>query len=306
MTYHHTELNINSCGQGNCSGKDANVQKPLRMPAWLRRPLTSNKQFFSTSQLIDDLELFTVCKEANCPNRQECYSSGTATFLILGETCTRNCRFCNIHPGKTLPLDPQEPQRVAKAAQTLGLKHVVITSVTRDDLPDGGAGHFAAVIGAVRGALPQSTIEVLIPDFQGSEEALHKVIAARPDVINHNIETHYALYSAVRPQADYRQSLELLRRVHVSGNIVKSGLMVGLGETDEQVYEVIRDLHTAGCSIITVGQYLPPSKEHHKLDRYVTPQQFEEYAAYGKSLGVKHMFSAPLVRSSYHAGNFVK
>lgn len=295
-----------SCS-GSCGSSihaDCNP-KQLRMPSWLRRPLTANKQFFSTARLIDDLELFTVCKEANCPNRQECYSTGTATFLILGETCTRNCRFCNIHPGTVLPPDPQEPERVAKAAQKLGLKHVVITSVTRDDLPDGGAGHFAATIEAVRAVLPNSTIEVLIPDFQGNEAALQKVIAVKPDIINHNIETHYALYSKVRPQADYAQSLELLQRVYASGNVAKSGLMVGLGESDEQVFEVIRDLHKAGCSIITVGQYLPPSREHHALDRYVTPEQFEEYANYGKSLGVKHIFSAPLVRSSYHAKNFV-
>lgn len=287
----------------NCSSDTPS--QPLRMPAWLRRPLTSNKNFFSTTKLMNDLELFTVCKEANCPNKQECFSSGTATFLILGETCTRNCRFCNIHPGKALAPDQDEPARVAKAAKTLNLKHVVITSVTRDDLEDGGAEHFAKTIYAVREALPESTVEVLIPDFQGNEQALNTVIAAKPDIINHNIETHYALYSQVRPQANYEQSLELLRRVHKSGNIAKSGLMVGLGESDGQVQEVIRDLHNAGCSIITVGQYLPPSKEHHRLDRYVTPEQFEEYAKYAKSLGVKHVFSAPLVRSSYHAKDFV-
>lgn len=287
----------------NCSSDTPS--QTLRMPAWLRRPLTSNKNFFSTTKLMNDLELFTVCKEANCPNKQECFSSGTATFLILGETCTRNCRFCNIHPGKALAPDQDEPARVAKAAKTLNLKHVVITSVTRDDLEDGGAEHFAKTISAVREALPESTVEVLIPDFQGNEQALNTVIAAKPDIINHNIETHYALYSQVRPQANYEQSLELLRRVHKSGNIAKSGLMVGLGESDEQVQEVIRDLHNAGCSIITVGQYLPPSKEHHRLDRYVTPEQFEEYAKYAKSLGVKHVFSAPLVRSSYHAKDFV-
>ena len=278
----------------------------MRMPPWLRRPLASDKRFFSTTGLVDDLGLFTVCKAANCPNRQECYSAGTATFLILGETCTRNCRFCNIHPGQTAAPSPDEPERVAKAARTLGLRHIVITSVTRDDLEDGGAGHFARTITAVRMALPQSSIEVLIPDFQGNEQALRTVMDAAPHVINHNVETHPALYSRVRPQARYEQSLELLRRVHAAGGTATSGLMVGLGETDDQVREVIRDLHAAGCSIITIGQYLPPSKEHHPLDRYVTPEQFEAYADYGKSLGVRHVFSAPLVRSSYQAGSFVQ
>ena len=278
----------------------------MRMPPWLRRPLASDKRFFSTTGLVDDLGLFTVCKAANCPNRQECYSAGTATFLILGETCTRNCRFCNIHPGQTAPPSLDEPERVAKAALALGLRHIVITSVTRDDLEYGGAGHFARTIAAVRQALPQGSIEVLIPDFQGNEQALRTVMDAAPHVINHNVETHPALYSKVRPQARYEQSLELLRRVHAAGGTAKSGLMVGLGETDDQVREVIRDLHAAGCSIITIGQYLPPSKEHHPLDRYVTPEQFDAYAAYGTSLGVRHVFSAPLVRSSYQAGSFVQ
>ena len=193
---------------------------------------------------------------------------------------------------------------MAQAAATLGLKHVVVTSVTRDDLADGGSAHFAAVIEALRQALPQGSVEVLIPDFQGNADALRTVMDAKPHIINHNVETHPALYAQVRPQADYVQSLELLRRVNDCGMTAKSGLMVGLGETDAQVLEVIKDLHTVGCSIITIGQYLPPTKQHHKLDRYVTPEQFEQYAAYGKSLGVRHVFSGPLVRSSYHAANF--
>ena len=277
---------------------------PLRKPAWLRRPLASDRRFFTTSSLLNAQGLSTVCKEANCPNRQECFSSGTATFLILGETCTRNCRFCNIHPGQTSAPDPTEPQRVARAAVTLELKHVVVTSVTRDDLADGGSAQFASVITALRQALPDSSVEVLIPDFQGNADALRTVMDAKPHIINHNVETHPALYAQVRPQADYEQSLELLRRVNDCGMTAKSGLMVGLGETDAQVLEVIRDLHAAGCSIVTIGQYLPPTSQHHKLDRYVTPEQFDEYAAYGKSLGLRHVFSGPLVRSSYHAANF--
>lgn len=290
--------------QPDSSDNSGSASAPLRKPAWLRRPLASDKRFFTTSALLNEQGLSTVCKEANCPNRQECFSSGTATFLILGETCTRNCRFCNIHPGQTSAPDPTEPQRVAQAAVTLGLRHVVVTSVTRDDLEDGGSAQFASVITALRQALPDSSVEVLIPDFQGNADALRTVMDAKPHIINHNVETHPALYAQVRPQADYEQSLELLRRVNDCGMTAKSGLMVGLGETDAQVLEVLRDLHTVGCSIVTIGQYLPPTSQHHKLDRYVTPEQFDEYAAYGKSLGLRHVFSGPLVRSSYHAANF--
>lgn len=290
--------------QPDSSDNSASANAPLRKPAWLRRPLASDRRFFTTSALLNEQGLSTVCKEANCPNRQECFSSGTATFLILGETCTRNCRFCNIHPGQTSAPDPTEPQRVAQAAVTLALRHVVVTSVTRDDLEDGGSAQFASVITALRQALPDSSVEVLIPDFQGNADALRTVMDAKPHIINHNVETHPALYAQVRPQADYEQSLELLRRVNDCGMTAKSGLMVGLGETDAQVLEVLRDLRTVGCSIVTIGQYLPPTSQHHKLDRYVTPEQFEEYAAYGKSLGLRHVFSGPLVRSSYHAANF--
>ncbi len=290
--------------QPDPSDNSGSANAPLRKPAWLRRPLASDRRFFTTSALLSEQGLSTVCKEANCPNRQECFSSGTATFLILGETCTRNCRFCNIHPGQTSAPDPTEPQRVAQAAVTLGLRHVVVTSVTRDDLADGGSAQFASVITALRQALPDSSVEVLIPDFQGNADALRTVMDAEPHIINHNVETHPALYAQVRPQADYEQSLELLRRVNDCGMTAKSGLMVGLGETDAQVLEVIKDLHTVGCSIVTIGQYLPPTSQHHKLDRYVTPEQFDEYAAYGKALGLRHVFSGPLVRSSYHAANF--
>lgn len=290
--------------QPDSSDNSGSANAPLRKPAWLRRPLASDRRFFTTSALLNEQGLSTVCKEANCPNRQECFSSGTATFLILGETCTRNCRFCNIHPGQTSAPDPTELQRVAQAAVTLALRHVVVTSVTRDDLEDGGSAQFALVITALRQALPDSSVEVLIPDFQGNADALRTVMDAKPHIINHNVETHPALYAQVRPQADYEQSLELLRRVNDCGMTAKSGLMVGLGETDAQVLEVLRDLRTVGCSIVTIGQYLPPTSQHHKLDRYVTPEQFEEYAAYGKSLGLRHVFSGPLVRSSYHAANF--
>lgn len=273
----------------------------LRIPAWLRRPLPTAKTFSDTRGLLDGLHLHTVCKGAKCPNMHECFSSGTATFLIMGPTCTRNCRFCNIGNERPGPLDRDEPERLAKAAKELGLRHVVITSVTRDDLPDGGATHFAATIRAVKDALPEATVEVLIPDFQGNERALAIAMEAEPLVINHNVETHPALYPTVRPQADYAQSLELLRRVADSGRIAKSGFMVGVGETDEQVREILRDLKAAGCKLVTIGQYMRPSREHLSVKRYVHPDVFEEYAVYGRSLGIAHVFSAPLVRSSYMA-----
>lgn len=276
---------------------------PLRLPAWLRRPLPAGPEFSRTRGLVEGLGLSTVCKGAKCPNMHECFSAGTATFLILGDTCTRNCAFCNIAPGSPGAPDPTEPERVAEAARALGLSYVVITSVTRDDLPDGGAGHFAATVRAVRAALPESEVEVLIPDFQGAEEALAAVAAAGPAVINHNVETHPDLYPSVRPQADYGQSLTLLRRVAARGVVAKSGFMVGLGETEEQVRELLRDLKGAGCSMITIGQYMRPSKAHPPVARYVTPEEFAAYAAWGREMGIPHVFSAPLVRSSYRAGN---
>ncbi len=282
-------------------GDASSSEHPLRLPPWLRRPLPAARAFFGTKDLMSDLKLATVCQAAKCPNIHECFSCGTATFMIMGATCTRNCAFCNIEPGTPGPLDPTEPSRVAKAAATLGLAHVVVTSVTRDDLPDGGSAHFAATIEAVRSALPESTIEVLIPDFKGNAKALERVIAARPDVVNHNVETHPALYRRVRPQADYRQSLELLRRVRATGMPAKSGFMVGIGETDDQVREVIVDLKKAGCGIVTIGQYMRPGKLHPPVERYVHPDVFKSYAAFGRELGIAHVFSAPLVRSSYQA-----
>ena len=274
---------------------------PLRLPPWLKRPLPTTRTFSQTRSLVEGLKLATVCKGAKCPNIHECFSAGTATFMILGECCTRNCAFCNIEPGLPGPPDPGEADRVAKAAAELGLRHVVITSVTRDDLPDGGAGHFAAVMQAVRRLLPDSSIEVLIPDFKGSQPALDTVMRARPHIINHNVETHPALYDRIRPQADYGQSLELLRRVHAGGITAKSGFMVGLGENDAQVRELLRDLKAAGCNMVTIGQYMRPSKAHPPVNRYVHPDTFAEYARWGKEEGIPHVFSAPLVRSSYQA-----
>ena len=277
----------------------------LRIPPWLRTRLPSNPAFAGTDRLVEGLGLHTVCRNAKCPNMFECYSQGTATFLILGHVCTRNCAFCNITPGLPEPLDLDEPRRVGQAAKTLGLKHVVITSVTRDDLPDGGSAHFAAVIHAVREACKDGapSIEVLIPDFKGSLAALQAVLDAAPEIINHNVETPPAHYSRIRPQADYAQSLELLRRVRQAGGVPKSGLMVGLGETDEEVRGVLKDLADAGCRIATVGQYMRPSRNHPPVLRYVHPDVFEQYALWGREAGLEFVFSAPLVRSSYNAAH---
>lgn len=254
--------------------------------------------------MVESLGLHTVCRGAKCPNMFECYSQGTATFLIMGHVCTRNCAFCNIAPGLPEILDADEPGRVAKAAVSLGLRHVVITSVTRDDLPDGGAGHFAATVRVVREAYGDEppSIEVLIPDFRGSRPALQTVLDAAPEIINHNVETPPSHYARIRPQADYAQSLELLRRVRQAGGVPKSGLMVGLGETDDEVRRVLADLAGAGCRIATVGQYMRPSRNHPSVERYVHPDVFEQYAVWGREAGLEYVFSAPLVRSSYNAG----
>jgi len=284
----------------------ANPSKPCsRLPEWLRIKLPRDPSFARTRDLVADLGLNTVCQGARCPNICECFARSTATFLILGRSCTRACAFCNIGPGRVEPVDPGEPARVAEAAKRLGLTHAVVTSVTRDDLPDGGAAHFAATIRALRQARPQATVEVLIPDFRGSEAALRLVLDARPDVLNHNVETVPGLYPRIRPQADYAQSLTLLARAAAAGLPAKSGLMVGLGETVAEVHQVIRDLHAQGVTIVTIGQYLRPSKAHPEPARYVHPDEFAALAEFGRSLGVPHMFCAPLVRSSYHAGEFV-
>ncbi len=282
-------------------------EKPLRIPPWLRIKLPKSENFSCTSGLIEDLDLNTVCQSAKCPNKWECFSKNVATFLIMGRICTRNCAFCNITSGEMLPLDADEPARVAEAAKRLELKHVVITSVTRDDLPDGGSAHFAATIKAVHEVMPNCTIEVLTPDFQGDEQALRTVLDAKPNVINHNLETVPDLYDEIRPQADYQQSLDfLINAKRIAPEIpTKSGIMVGLGETDDQIMTVLDDLAAINCDIVTIGQYMQPSRQHPMVKRYVEPEVFETYAEEGKKRGIKHMFSAPLVRSSYNADKFV-
>lgn len=271
-----------------------------RKPEWLKKRVDPVAEA-QMEALLRSLSLHTVCEGANCPNRSECFKSKTATFMILGDVCTRNCRFCVVAKGAPQPLDPEEPQRVALAAEKLGLRHIVVTSVTRDDLPDGGAAHFARTVEALQTQLPQSTIEVLIPDFQGSESALQTVIASRPDIINHNVETVPSLYPIVRPQAVYLRSLELLRRVKQAGLCSKTGLMVGLGETRDEVLALMDDLVAVGCDMLTIGQYLQPSKQHLPVAEYITPQQFDEYKAIALDKGFKYVASGPFVRSSYHA-----
>lgn len=258
--------------------------------------------------MLNDLGLHTVCEDANCPNRLECWNSGTATMMIMGDTCTRDCAFCAVTSGTPDKLRRDEPKRVARAARELGLRHLVLTSVTRDDLADGGAGVFADCIAEVRSLLPDTTIEVLIPDFKGDRAALEMVLNAGPDVLNHNIETVRRLQSHIRPQASYDGSMEVLRTAAAwpGGMAVKSGIMVGLGETDSEVYEALHDLHRAGCRLLTIGQYLAPSPDHWPIDRYVEPQSFAEYARHAREIGFEGVASAPLVRSSYRAAEMVE
>ena len=276
---------------------------PLRKPDWLKRRLPTGETFNQVRELIEAGKLHTVCQEAKCPNIWECYSHRTATFLILGERCTRNCRFCSVAAGLPEPLDLDEPGRVAEAVERMGLKYAVVTSVTRDDLPDGGAAHFAATIGEIRRRVPEAEIEVLIPDFQGDRAALETVLRARPDVLNHNIETVPRLYSRVRPRADYRRSLELLRRAGESAPLIptKSGMMLGLGERPEEIRQTLQDLREVGCRILTLGQYLQPSPTHLPVEAYIPPEDFENWRKAALELGFSEVASAPFVRSSYHA-----
>lgn len=271
-------------------------------PEWLRRRLPSGPDFERLNRMIQKGRLHTVCQEAKCPNIGECFSHRTATFLILGDRCTRNCHFCAVAHGPTGPPDPDEPLRVAQAVLQMDLKYVVVTSVTRDDLADGGAAHFAETIHRIKHAIPDSRVEVLIPDFNGSIEALATVLDAGPDVLNHNIETVARLYKTVRPGAVYERSLALIRRVAVSGKIPpKSGLMLGLGETDPEIRQTLKDLHQAGCRFLTLGQYLQPSKDHLPVDRFIPPEAFLRWKQIAEKIGFERIASGPFVRSSYHA-----
>jgi lipoic acid synthetase len=278
-------------------------QQPHQKPRWLKKRLPTGPQYEKVKELIGKDRLHTVCQEAKCPNMWECFSQQTATFLIMGSRCTRNCRFCSISQGPAEPPDPAEPDRVAAAARQMGLSYVVITSVTRDDLTDGGAGFFAKTIEAVHRRIPSAKVEVLIPDFQGNAPALQTVLDAHPDVLNHNIETVPRLYPIVRPQARYRRSLQLLSRVqkYAPGLPIKSGLMLGLGESFEEIRSTLKDLIDAGCRILTLGQYLRPSKAHLPVKRFVPPAEFENWKHTALEMGFSEVASGPFVRSSYHA-----
>ena len=278
------------------------------LPPWLRRPLATSGQFNAVNGLLEDLAVHTVCQSAKCPNRGECFASGTATFLIMGDACTRGCRFCAVDTRVPEPLDADEPRRVAEAAAALGLSHVVITTVTRDDVADGGAAHFVAVVDAVRAAVPDADIEVLTSDFGGRLESVDAVATSRPDVYNHNLETVPRLYAEVRPGADYQRSLDVLARAHSTQPDLptKSGLMLGLGETPDEVLEVMDDLLGHGVSILTLGQYLRPSQEHLPVVEYVEPSVFAELARTAYRKGFSAVASSPYVRSSYHAGELAQ
>ncbi len=272
-------------------------------PPWLKKRISCGHSCDTVITLLRGSQLHTVCEEANCPNLGECFSQGTATFMIMGNRCTRNCRFCAVIHGIPEPLDEKEPAKVAFAVNKLGLKYAVITSVTRDDLPDGGASHFAETIRLVKQQNPQTAVEVLIPDFQGSMGALATVLKAHPDVLNHNVETVPSLYEQVRPQADYRQSITLLLHAHKEGaaKATKSGIMLGLGEKPEEVLSVFEDLLQAGCENLTIGQYLAPSLRHHRVYRYIHPDEFAKWEETAYNAGFAAVASGPFVRSSYHA-----
>ncbi len=278
-----------------------------RMPRWLLRPVRSGAEMAQVRGVLDDYRLHTVCQSARCPNHGECFSSRTATFMILGDVCTRRCTFCAVNKGVPAAPEVDEPERVARAAAELELRHLVITSVTRDDLPEGGAAHFAETVCAARALLPEATIEVLTPDFGGDLAAARRVLEAGPDVFNHNLETVEGLYPKVRPQADYARSLELLRFAagEFPGIRSKSGLMLGLGETHGELEKTFRDLHEAGCHILTLGQYLRPSAANIETDRFISPAEFAELEAAARDAGIPQVFAGPLVRSSYHAGELV-
>jgi lipoic acid synthetase len=279
-----------------------------RLPRWLKRELPRGNGAAFTQSLLADLRLETVCENARCPNRTECWSRRTATFMVLGNVCTRPCGFCSVPKGEPLHVESDEPERVAEAAARLGLKHVVITSVTRDDLPDGGAAHFAACIQAVRRRSPEAAVEVLTPDFLGDPAAINAVVAAEPEVFNHNIETVPRLYRVARGRAEYRRSLELLDRVKKTnpGIVTKAGLMLGVGETIDELFDVLADLRSIRCDVLTLGQYLAPTlKQSIPVARYVPPEEFDYLGRKARLLGFKQVAAGPFVRSSYHAEEMV-
>lgn len=276
----------------------------LRKPEWLKVRLPGGREFTHVRNILANRNLRTICREARCPNISECFTEGTATFLILGDICTRNCRYCHVTHGAPQPPDPDEPGRLAEAVQALGLKYAVMTSVTRDDLPDGGASHFAACVTELRRQCPDCNVEVLVPDFQGSPEALEQILAVAPRVINHNLEVAPSLFPALRPQGNYQISLALLRRIHAKagGNIIsKSGFMVGFGEQRSEILSLMEDLAAVRCERLTIGQYQQPTRDHWPVMKYYHPDEFQELRETACAMGFRHVESGPLVRSSYHA-----
>lgn len=277
-----------------------------RLPEYLKRPIIDTDKTRTVRKILKTKCLNTVCENARCPNKNECYTKNTATFLIMGNNCTRNCRYCNISCAKPEPLDLNEPKHVAEAVKDLGLKYSVITSVTRDDLPDGGAKHFADCIYEIRKISPEVKIEILTPDFKGDKSSLEIIVQAEPDVFNHNIETVRAVFKTARPQGDYNCSIEVLKYIKDTSDILtKSGLMIGLGETFEQIEETLVDLKNVGCDIVTIGQYIQPSKEHLTVSKYYTPEEYEQLKALAEKIGIKHHQIGPLVRSSYRAAELI-
>lgn len=277
-----------------------------RLPEFLKRPIIDTDKTRTVRKILKSNCLNTVCEGARCPNKNECYSNHTATFLIMGSVCTRNCRYCNISCQRPEPLDENEPLHVAQAVKDLELKYAVITSVTRDDLPDGGANHFAKCINEIRKISPNTKIEILTPDFKGNEESLNKIIKAHPDVFNHNIETARDIFKTARPQGNYDTSLGVLKYVKENSDIkTKSGFMIGLGEDIEQIKQTITDLHSVNCDILTIGQYIQPSKEHLPVAKYYNPEEYEELKDIAKNIGIKYFQIGPLVRSSYNAAKLV-
>ena len=274
-----------------------------RHPGWLKVPLPAGKNFHDVRKLVKQHHLHTVCQSAHCPNIGDCWGQRTATFMILGDICTRNCQFCAVTSGTPQAVDQDEPRRVAEAVKKLSLRYVVITSVTRDDLPDSGAAIFTDTIREIRKAVPACKVEVLIPDFNGLESALSVVIESNPDVLNHNIETVPSLYPTVRPEADYYRSIRVLEYAKHQGMLIKTGLMLGLGETDDEVLAVMHHLREVDCDMLTLGQYLQPSSEHLPIDRYLTPAEFNQFKMTGEEIGFRHVEAGPLVRSSFHAAS---
>ncbi len=281
-------------------------QTVLRKPDWLKIKVPSGKEYISVKEVVKRNRLHTICTSGHCPNMHECWGRGTATLMILGDICTRSCSFCNVKTGRPLPADWEEPERVAQSVKTMKLKHVVITSVDRDDLDDGGAAIWALTIRKIKELNPNTTMETLIPDFDGKEELIQQVIDAGPEVISHNLETVRRITPWTRSRAKYDRSLKVLEYVAKSGITAKSGIMAGLGETPEEVYEMMDDLLNVGVKVLTIGQYLQPTKKHLAVKEYVTPEQFKEYERVGLEKGFKYVESGPLVRSSYHAEKHVQ